>query len=96
MRSSHFLPYLNGKKGCLPFALYSNHQIDIKLIHRIFALHEVMPISEEIERLIIERRSVEDLSKVAQMEGMIPLRQDGLRKAAMGMTSIEEIFRVVT
>ncbi|MEI6570043.1 MAG: ATPase, T2SS/T4P/T4SS family [Actinomycetes bacterium] len=61
-----------------------------------FALHEVMPISEEIERLIIERRSVEDLSKVAQMEGMIPLRQDGLRKAAMGMTSIEEIFRVVT
>lgn len=61
-----------------------------------FALHEVMPISEEIERLIIERRSVEDLAKVAQMEGMIPLRQDGLRKAAMGMTSIEEIFRVVT
>ena len=61
-----------------------------------FALHEVMPISEEIERLIIERRSVEDLAKVARMEGMIPLRQDGLRKAAMGMTSIEEIFRVVT
>jgi type IV pilus assembly protein PilB len=60
-----------------------------------FALHEVMPMSEEIERLIIERRSVEDLSKAALMEGMVPLRQDGLRKVGMGMTSIEEIFRVV-
>jgi type IV pilus assembly protein PilB len=61
-----------------------------------FALHEVMPMSEELERLIIERRSVEDISKVALMEGMVPLRQDGLRKVGMGMTSIEEIFRVVT
>ena len=60
-----------------------------------FALHEVMPMSEELERLIIERRSVEDINKVALMEGMVPLRQDGLRKVGMGMTSIEEIVRVV-
>ena len=60
-----------------------------------FALHEVMPMSEEIERLIIERRSTEDVTKTALMEGMVPLRQDGLRKVGMGMTSIEEIFRVV-
>ena len=52
-------------------------------------------MSEEIERLIIERRSTEDVTKTALMEGMVPLRQDGLRKVGMGMTSIEEIFRVV-
>jgi type IV pilus assembly protein PilB len=60
-----------------------------------FALHEVMPVSEEIERLIIERRATDDLRKVAIMEGMIPLRDDGFRKVALGLTSIDEIFRVV-
>jgi type IV pilus assembly protein PilB len=60
-----------------------------------FALHEVMTVTEEIERLVIERRSTDDLRKVAVMEGMIPLREDGFRKVAMGLTSLEEIFRVV-
>jgi type IV pilus assembly protein PilB len=60
-----------------------------------FALHEVMPISEEIERLIIESRSTEDIQKEAVMQGMLRLRDDGLRKAGMGSTSLEEIFRVV-
>ena len=61
-----------------------------------FALHEVMTITEEVERLIIERRSTEDVKKTAVMQGMVPLRQDGLRKVAAGMTSLEEVFRVVT
>ncbi len=60
-----------------------------------FAIHEVMTVSEEIERLIIERRSNEDIEKVAVMQGMITLRDDGLRKVGMGQTSLEEIFRVV-
>ena len=60
-----------------------------------FALHEVMLLSEEIERLIIERRSTEDLQKTAEMQGMLTLKSDGLRKVGMGFTSLEEIFRVV-
>jgi type IV pilus assembly protein PilB len=60
-----------------------------------FALHEVMLLSEEIERLIIERRSTEDLQKTAEMQGMLTLKSDGLRKVGMGYTSLEEIFRVV-
>jgi type IV pilus assembly protein PilB len=60
-----------------------------------FGVHEVMLLSEEIERLIIERRSTEDIQKVALMQGMLSLREDGLRKVGMGMTSLEEIFRVV-
>lgn len=60
-----------------------------------FALHEVMPITEEIERLVIERRSTEDVKKAAVMQGMISLREDGLRKVGSGLTSLEEIFRVV-
>jgi len=60
-----------------------------------FGVHEVMLLTEEIERLIIERRSTEDIQKVALMQGMASLRVDGLRKVGMGQTSIEEIFRVV-
>jgi type IV pilus assembly protein PilB len=60
-----------------------------------FGIHEVMTMSEELKRLVIERRSSEDLQKVALMQGMLSMRSDGLRKAAKGLTSLEEIFRVV-
>jgi len=60
-----------------------------------FALHEVLSVTEEVERLIIERRSTEDVKKAAVMQGMVPLRGDGFRKVAAGMTSLEEVFRVV-
>jgi type IV pilus assembly protein PilB len=60
-----------------------------------FALHEVMLVTEEIERLIIERRSTEEMQKAAVMQGMLTLKSDGLRKVARGDTCLEEIFRVV-
>jgi type IV pilus assembly protein PilB len=60
-----------------------------------FGVHEVMLMSEEIERLVAERRSTEDIEKVALMQGMLSLRSDALRKAAVGHTSLEEVFRVV-
>ena len=54
-----------------------------------------MPVSEEIERLTVERASSDRVRQVALEQGMIPLRVDGLEKAAIGLTSIEEILRVV-
>ncbi len=54
-----------------------------------------MLITEDVERMIIERRSTDDIEKTAVMQGMLPLREDGLRKVAMGKTSLEEVFRVV-
>ncbi len=46
-----------------------------------FGIHEVLTMSEEIERLIIERRSSEDIQKVAVMQGMFV---DALRRPAQG------------
>jgi type IV pilus assembly protein PilB len=60
-----------------------------------FGLYEVMPMSEEIERLTVERASSEVIRAVALEQGMIDLRADGLMKAMRGLTSIEEIARVV-
>jgi type IV pilus assembly protein PilB len=58
-------------------------------------LYEVMPMSEQIERMTAERRSAEDIRRVAIEEGMATLRNDGLDKARAGETSLDEIFRVV-
>jgi len=58
-------------------------------------LYEVMPMTEEIERLTVERASAESIKAVAIQQGMITLRDDGLEKVRMGITSIEEVARVV-
>jgi type IV pilus assembly protein PilB len=58
-------------------------------------LYEVMPMTEEIERLTVERASSESIKTVAVQQGMITLRDDGLEKVRMGITSIEEVARVV-
>jgi type IV pilus assembly protein PilB len=58
------------------------------------ALHEVMPVSEEIEALTVKRVSAQEVRRLATAEGMSDLRSDGLRKAAAGQTSIQEVLRV--
>ena len=58
-------------------------------------LYEVMPISEEIERMVVDRSSSEDILRSARRDGMITLREDGLEKVRLGITSIEEVLRVV-
>ncbi len=59
------------------------------------ALHEVMPVTEEVERLAVERGSADAIGRVARAQGMSTLREDGMAKVASGSTSIEEILRVV-
>ncbi len=59
------------------------------------ALHEVMAVSEQIERMAVARESSMAIGKVAVEQGMITLRADGLTKVVQGQTSMEEILRVV-
>lgn len=59
------------------------------------ALHEVMLMTEQLERLAVERAPTETLTRVALEEGMQTLRNDGMAKVALGLTTLEEILRVV-
>jgi len=59
------------------------------------ALHEVMTVTEEIERLAVARASSAEIGRMAIQQGMTTLRQDGWAKALLGWTSVEEILRVV-
>jgi type IV pilus assembly protein PilB len=57
-------------------------------------LYEVMLNSDEIRELTIKRSSADEIRKVAIAQGMTPLRDDGLEKVRLGITSIEEVLRV--
>jgi type IV pilus assembly protein PilB len=58
-------------------------------------IHEVFSMSEALERMAVEHASSDELSRQAVAEGMLTLRDDGMEKVRMGLTSIEEIMRVV-
>ena len=58
-------------------------------------IHEVLTISENLERMTVENASADELKRQAVSEGMQTLRDDGFAKVLMGLTSIEEIMRVV-
>jgi type IV pilus assembly protein PilB len=58
-------------------------------------VNEVLLVNEEIQHLTVQRRSSEEIRKAALDEGMRTLRDDGLVKVGLGLTSIEEILRVV-
>jgi type IV pilus assembly protein PilB len=59
------------------------------------AVHEVMTVTEEIERLVVEGAAADEVGRVAREQGMTPLRLDGMLKVKAGITSIEEILRVI-
>jgi len=57
-------------------------------------IYQVMPISEELQRIILRDGSALDIAKQAEAEGVRSLRQSGLHKVKMGLTSLEEVLAV--
>jgi type IV pilus assembly protein PilB len=58
-------------------------------------LHEVLLMTEEISHLTVTGGTADEIKRMAVAQGMLTLRQDGLEKARIGDTSIEEVSRVV-
>jgi len=59
-------------------------------------IHEIFPITEEVRALILKGASADELQEQAQKEGMLTMIEDGIFKAAVGITTIEEVLRVVS
>jgi type IV pilus assembly protein PilB len=57
-------------------------------------IYQVMPVSEEIQRIILRDGSAIDIAEQAQREGVRSLRQSGLHKVKLGLTSLEEVLAV--
>ena len=60
------------------------------------AIHEVLPINDEIRRLIMTSASASKIRKYVKNEGILFLLDDGLKKVQQGLTTTEEVLRVAT
>ena len=58
-------------------------------------IHEIFTMDDRIRKAALASADVETLRTAALASGMKPMLIDGLERAAKGITSIEEIFRVV-
>lgn len=59
------------------------------------AIHEVLEVTESIRKAIMTQTTAATIRDIAVLEGMVPIVQDGLAKAEQGITSIEEVLRVM-
>jgi len=58
-------------------------------------IHEVLPASSAIQDLVLKNATADDIEAQARKEGMLTMAEDGIFKAAQGLTSIEEVLRVI-
>jgi type IV pilus assembly protein PilB len=59
-------------------------------------VYEMLLNSERIESLSVQRASSEEIRRQARREGMVTLREDGLRKVLAGETTLDELLRTVS
>ena len=55
-------------------------------------IYQVMPITEDIQRIILADGSAMDIAAQAERDGVKSLRQSGLSKVRLGVTSLEEVL----
>src|SRR3989339_1536301 len=55
---------------------------------------EILENTEKVRDLIVRNSSSSDLQKVAMQEGMVTIFEDGMQKALLGVTTIEEVLRI--
>jgi type IV pilus assembly protein PilB len=59
-------------------------------------IHEILPVTHGIRGLILKGVAADDIEKQAKSEGMLTMLEDGIYKAACGVTTIEEVLRVIS
>lgn len=83
----------DGKKLTLPKIVGCEKCNNTGYLGRV-AIYEVMPITEKISKLIVEKAAASDIQKLAMEEGMLTMKQDGYVKVLEGVTSMDEVIRV--
>ncbi|KKU93987.1 MAG: Type IV-A pilus assembly ATPase PilB [Candidatus Jorgensenbacteria bacterium GW2011_GWA1_48_13] len=58
-------------------------------------IHEVLEVDDEIRSLIVGRADATQIKQLAVKRGMAPMIEDGLEKARAGVTTIEEVLRII-
>jgi len=63
--------------------------------HGRIVLAEVLEVQDDIRDLILAQKSESEIEKIAEKNGMTTMLEDGLNKAIAGVTTLEEVFRVI-
>jgi type II secretory ATPase GspE/PulE/Tfp pilus assembly ATPase PilB-like protein len=58
------------------------------------ALHEVLEVNDAVRDLILKKRPASEIREQALKDGMVAMGMDGLEKAVLGLTTIEELLRI--
>ena len=58
-------------------------------------IHEVLEVSPTLKEMVMSDKTGDEIQAQAQKEGMLTMIEDGIFKAAQGLTSIEEVLRVI-
>jgi type II secretory ATPase GspE/PulE/Tfp pilus assembly ATPase PilB-like protein len=59
-------------------------------------IHEVLKVTQTIRQLVMANRTADEIQEQAKKEGMITMIEDGILKCVQGLTTIEEVLRVIT
>ena len=58
-------------------------------------IHEVLPMSASIKEMVMANATADQIEEQARKEGMLTMLEDGIYKSARGITTIEEVLRVI-
>jgi type II secretory ATPase GspE/PulE/Tfp pilus assembly ATPase PilB-like protein len=58
-------------------------------------LHEVLKVTETIKEMVIKGQTADQIEQQAKKEGMMTMLEDGVYKAVKGVTTVEEVLRVI-
>ncbi len=86
-------PFVDGVETTLSVPIGCSHCSQTGYRGRL-ALHEIMVVDEDLERLAVARSSSAEIGRVAVTNGMETLLMDGWAKVQAGLTSLEELLRV--
>ena len=64
--------------------------------HGRMGIHEVLEMSPTIKDMVMSHKTGDEIEIQASKEGMLTMMEDGIYKAARGLTSIEEVLRVIS
>jgi len=79
------IPFYRPKEGATDDEAYKGR----------LGIHEVLPMSSLLKEKVISGATADEIEKIAREEGMLTMLEDGVYKAARGLTSIEEVLRVI-
>jgi type II secretory ATPase GspE/PulE/Tfp pilus assembly ATPase PilB-like protein len=63
--------------------------------HGRIGIHEILPMSTAIKDMVMAGATADAIEVQARKEGMLTMLEDGLYKAAKGLTTVEEVLRVI-